>query len=241
MIFFLRRTFVLFAILSVASCATIPEVAYDRTGAGVKKIAFINIGFPEKATAPNVGMSAGNTMASFGLIGALIGGSIEATAQDARQDRLRDSISAQSFDALAFFKSELTVALETEGYEVVFLSAGDRTRSSHELELPTSVMGADAVFDVVTTGYGYLSSGKRWRPYMHTMVMLRDAKTSDVIMQNAVLYNDYLAQGNRISISPTEEYGWANNSDVGTDAEMTVAGLHDAINRSVGAIVTLLR
>ena len=235
----------LFVAISVAiwasACVTVPEVAYDRSTAAVQTIVLVEPGFPVKTQAPDAGNTAASAGSALGLVGALVGAAIEASAMSNRENTLEKIVTEKQFDARESFKQELSAALKAEGYRVIYLSSTEPDRTQHLPELPSVADDADAILDVVVTSYGYLTTGKEWRPHLHSKIILTRVGDNSVLMQNLVNYNDLLVQGTQISISPSPEYAFSDIENMEADADTVVAGLQEAVTKSVNAIVTLLK
>lgn len=235
-------SFFLVISLSVSACVTLPEVAYDRPTSGVQKIGLLAPGFPSKATTPDMGGGGAAAMAAAGgFVGALIGGAIAASIQSNRDGKLEEIVLNKDFNARALFQDQLINALQSEGYEVIRLPSGESNRTAHAAELPEDTQGVDAVFDVVTTSYGFLSSGGEWRPHMHSKVLLTRVSDNSIVMQNIVNYNDFMVAGTQISISPNANYSWQKFDGVLETPDLAIAAMEDSINQSVAAIITLLK
>ncbi len=229
--------------LVMAGCVTVPEVAYDREASSVQTIALLQPGFPDKPTAFDGAGTQDAMGAAGGLIGSLIGAAIDASTLARREGKLDTALEGTEFNARNQFVDSLVVKLEEQGYSVQILSAGDAARTEHESEPPAAIGVADAVFDVVTTSYGFASTGGQWRPHMYTKVILKSSKDQTVLMQNLVNYNPFYmaSQDANVSIPPDPQYSWPKFDDVVAQPDVAIAAMEEAVSKSVDAIVTLLK
>lgn len=227
--------------LLVSACSVSREVAYDRSNAGVQKIGLLTPGFPKKAHALDIGSSAVDKGAVAGPIGAVLGSAVDFGLKHRRKGRLDVITEEKQFQARSVFMEELTRVMQVEGYEIVYVESGAAHRENHLDDIPDKIEDVDALFDVVTTDIGFLSSGGLWRPHMQTLVRLRRADDNVILMQNKISYNDVSTDGHHVSISPDAQYGWKKFDDLAASPDEAVAALEDAIKRSVSAISVLLK
>ncbi|MEM9988414.1 MAG: hypothetical protein AAF723_02760, partial [Pseudomonadota bacterium] len=142
-----RIIFICFTLTAMAGCATYSGVPYERDVANVQSVAIATPTLPEKATVQQIA-SVGS---SFGLIGAMVDAGV---AQD-RNVRFREIISNEEYNAEEKFQTLLTETVTQRGYAVSKLSV---ERENQKLLEDYPNTEEDAILDVVSMSYGYLSA-----------------------------------------------------------------------------------
>lgn len=225
------------ALLSVAACATQPEIPYDRSASQSNKtIGLLTPGWssgPSSVLASDVGRS-------FGLIGALV----DASMQASRESELKQILVSKNIDVNAMFISRLKSNLEGKGFKVVAIEA-DAKRTALLKKYPAAADGVDSYLDVVVPNYGYLAAGiakdAPYRPWFVSQVKLVRATDSGVLMQDVVTYNTIGEAKNVVTLSPDPQYAFAGWSDIKAAPDRVAAGINDAADKSADAIANLLR
>lgn len=239
---FLKLGAVFTALLSVAACASQPEIPYDRSAAqNNKTIGLLTPGWssgPSSVLASDVGKS-------LGLIGALV----DASMQSSRENELKQILVSKNVDVNSKFIGRLKSNLEGKGFKVVAIDA-DGKRTALLKKYPSAADGVDSYLDVVVPAYGYLAAGiakdAPYRPWFVSQVKLVRATDSGVLMQDTVTYNTmtYNTIGeakNAVTLSPDPKYAFAGWSDLKAAPDDAVAGINDAADKSADAIAELLR
>lgn len=226
--------------LVLAGCASLQEIPYDRQAAGqIKTIGIITPHFPEDAQvvlATTVGQS-------LGLIGALV----DAGMQAARDSDFNKIVAGANYSAKTEFLRRLSQGLEGQGYTLVTVDAA-RPKMDFLKTYPAAAV--DAYLDIVVSGYGYIAAGigsdTPYRPYFMLKTRLVRATDSAVLMQDTVIYNPYIVQGNSqganaVTVSPDPQYLFPTFTNLKANPELAMKGLRDAVDKSAEATFTLLR
>jgi hypothetical protein len=225
------------ALLSVAACASQPEIPYDRSAAqNNKTIGLLTPGWssgPSSVLASDVGRS-------FGLIGALVDASMQAN----RETELKQILTSKNVDVNSAFVARLKANLESKGFTIVAISA-DGKRTALLKKYPSTSDGVDSYLDVVVPNYGLLAAGiakdAPYRPWFVSQVKLVRATDAGVLMQDTVTYNTIGEAKNVVTLSPDPKYAFAGWSDVTAAPDDVVAGINDAADKSADAIANLLK
>jgi len=226
--------------LSLAACASTPEIPYDHTAAGVHTIGVLTPGFPSGATvflASDVGQS-------FGLIGAAIDAGIQAN----RESRLGDALTSQRFVASATFWNGLAGTLAQRGYTVVPVFA-PQNRSDFVKQMPPSPSPVDAYLDIVVKDYGYMAAGiggsNPYRPFLVVQCKLVRASDSSTLMEDQIELNPLSTGGwgskKDITLSPDPAYAFPGIEDLTNDPKKAADGLGSAFAQTNATIGTLLK
>jgi hypothetical protein len=234
---FIRLGAAIAALLSLAACATQPEIPYDRSAAqNNKTIGLLTPGWssgPSSVLASDLGRS-------FGLVGALV----DAAMQANREHELNEILANQNANVNAAFIAHLKSSLEVKGFKVVMVDA-DGARTSLLKKYPSAPEGVDSYLDVVVPNYGYLAAGiekdSPYRPWFVSQVKLVRANDSGVLMQDVVTYNTIGAAKNVVTLSPDPKYVFVHWADLKTSPDQVAAGIADASDRSADAIADLLK
>jgi len=219
--------------LALAGCAA-PEIPLDKvTASQVKTIGLVTPRFPN---GPDV-ILASSIGQSFGLVGALIDAGLKAT----RDSQFQSLLQTQNFSEPDIFTQRLTDGLKSEGYNVVALPvARDQPDFLHQYP-PAQV---DAYFDVVVAGYGYLSAGigssLPYRPFILVRARLVKAQDSSVLMQDAVLYNNFGNLKNVITIPADGTTGFPDFSALVADPPNAIKGMQTATDKTTETVGKLL-
>ena len=182
-----RRTIVAIVVAIVVSgCAALPEIPYDRMGAGeIKRIGLIPPSLPKSASV----ILASSPGQSFGLVGAIV----DATLQARREGHFRMFLEDEHFSTQDVFTGRLKQQIEMQGYTVTTVNA-IRSGPNFVTKFPMD-SDVDAFLDVLVTNYGYISAGvgndTPYRPQFLVQVRLIRAKDSAVLLQDTIVYNPY--------------------------------------------------
>jgi hypothetical protein len=229
------------ALLFLCACAAPPVVPYDRSAAQTnKKIGLLKPGWPSGP----VSFLATDPGRSFGLIGALV----DAGMQSGRDTDLIALLADQHVEADKLFVSDLTTALEKEGYTVVMIPADNRTTYLKKYPAATA-NDVDSYLDIAVPTYGYMAAGiskdAPYRPWLAAAVKLIKASDGTTLMQDSVTYNSLNIMGNTVgnsvTISPDPTYAFSAWSDATADKQKAAAGVSDAVDKSAAAIADLLK
>lgn len=224
------------AALSVAACAS-PYVGtpYDRASASVTHIAMADDSVPPKLSAWEVASVGSN----FGLVGALVNAGIQA----GREDAMTRALSTVNFDPEARLEARVAASLATQGYDVAVVEGPLRDKREFLVSYPASSTPSDAYLDVVVTDYGYLSAGafQPWRPTASATVRLVSASdTSNVLMENVIVYNAMYAREGVITLTANPAYSFASQGEMEADPARLAAGIEDALNQIADTAAQLL-
>ena len=230
--------------VSLAACASIPEIPYDRSSAtDIKTIGVVTPSFPDNASV----VLASTPGQSFGLIGALIDAGIEAN----HESRLKAVLDKEKFSAKDMFLQRLTSGLEARGYTVVPV-AMTRTQADFATKYPTDdAPKVDAYLDLVTSGYGYAAAGIQdstpYRPSFVAKVRLVRAKDSSVLMQDVVAYNPIGPAAaaahakSMVTVAPDPGYQFSSFDGIENNPDLATRGLAVAIDQSAKTVSDLLK
>jgi hypothetical protein len=232
----MKKAVLALALLSlVAACAS-PFVAkpFDREAANVTAIAVVKDTLPEGAGITQVASAASN----FGLIGALVDAGIQASDQA----RLTAVLTTQKFDGEAAFLKALEAKVNERGFTG---SVVDVARNPRKRDFVDSFPGqptADAYLDVVSEGYGYISSGfgAPYRPAVSVKVRLISSASKQVLMDNLIEYNPLYPTEGAITLSPNPAYSFMNLDEIEQQPEKVAEGLTVALDETAAAIAKLL-
>lgn len=221
----------------VCSCATKPEIPYDRAAANVHSIAVVTPVFPNGASV----VLASSVGQSFGLVGALV----DAGIRENQESRLKAILNGQNFSARELFMKTLQDGLAADGYSVSAVNV-QRPNSRFLEQYPaTPEQQPDAYLDIVVNNYGYVSAGVMsdlpYRPQFYTTYRLVSARDKSVLAQDIVWYDAYNNPKNIVTISPAPEYVFDNVGMMEKRPADTVAGLRDAIVRSTQTVTGMLK
>lgn len=219
--------------LILAGCAA-PEIPYDKTVASqVKTIGLVTPHFP---SGPDV-ILATTVGQSFGLVGALIDGAMKAN----RDSQFKALLDAQNFVEPDILTKEVADGLKAEGYNVVMLPAPRDTADFLPQYPPAAV---DAYLDVVVNNYGYLSAGVGsalpYRPFILLRARLVKAQDSSVLMQDAVLYNNFGNTKNIVTIPADPTLGFPDFSSLVADPPTAIKGMQTATDKTAETVDKLL-
>lgn len=227
------------ALLASACASTYEPIPFDRTAAGVKSIAVMDDALPEK---PTVYMAA-TVGSNLGLLGALVDGSV----QSSRQKKMLEIFDGQGVDAENVLEQRLMANLKEKGYDVSMMDTGERDNRKLLKDYDGMGNGTDALLDVVSGGYGYVSAGlkKPWRPSAHFKVRMIDPQTGDILMENYIAYNPLGFTGQEakvgaITITPDPVYAFTKMEDMEADPEKTTAGIVAALESVADTMATLV-
>ncbi|MEM0929783.1 MAG: hypothetical protein AAGI89_10890 [Pseudomonadota bacterium] len=165
---------------------------YERDRAGVDDVGLLDDSMPDQ---PRVGQAA-SAGSSFGLIGALVDAGVQAN----RQSRINKLVEENPVDAEAMLEKAITEKLGALGYNVSLIELPEEEREKRELlesyDGLTTSEPVEAYLDLVTTAFGYLSSGvgKPWRPTVNVDVRLVSVDDGEVLMENKLSYNPLAAK-----------------------------------------------
>jgi hypothetical protein len=234
---FLKLGAVFAALLSVAACATQPEIPYDRSAtANNKTIGLLTPGWPSGPSA----VLASDMGRSFGLIGALV----DASMQSSRESELKQILVSKNIDVNSMFVGRLKSNLEGKGFKVVPIDS-DGKRAALLKKYPAAMDGVDSYLDVVVPNYGLLAAGiskdAPYRPWFVSQVKLVRATDAGVLMQDTVTYNTIGEAKNVVTLSPDPKYAFSGWSDVKAAPDDVVAGINDAADKSADAIANLFK
>jgi hypothetical protein len=226
------------ALLTVAACASQPEIPYDRTAApNNKTIGLLTPGWPSGPTA----FLASSPGQSFGLVGALI----DAGIQSGRETDLKQILDSQKVDANADFVTTLTSNLQAKGFTVVPVAADAKRNKALKKYPAAGTDQVDSYLDVAVTQYGYLAAGigsdNPYRPWCETSVKLVRASDGAVLLQDSVTYNSWLDIKNRVKLSPDPDYAFTAWTDAKASPEKTAQGVSIAARKTADAIGDLLK
>jgi hypothetical protein len=219
----------------VASCAS-PYVAkpFDREAAKVTSVAVVKDALPDSAGITQVASAASN----FGLIGALVDAGIQASDQA----RLTAVLMSQKFDGEAAFLKALEAKVAERSFTSSVVEVARNSRRRDFVENFTGQPTADAYLDVVSEGYGYISSGfgAPYRPAVSVKVRLVSSATKEVLMENLIEYNPLYPREGAITISPNPAYSFINLDEIERQPEKVAEGLTVALDETAAAIAKLL-
>ncbi len=226
------------ALICLGACTQVPLVPYDRSAAQENKtIGLLTVAWPSGPSS----VLAANVGASFGLVGALVNGAIQAN----RESDLTHMLTQQQVDANTIFVSSLTAELQKEGYAVIPVAA-DLKRSDFLKAYPAaSANPVDSYLDIVVTNYGYAAAGMGsaapYRPWLQAKVKLIKASSGSVLMEDMVSYNSLFTIKNVVTLSPDPAYAFPAWSDANADAKKTADGVAAAALQSAVAIADLAK
>lgn len=222
------------ATLSVAACATpYAAVPYEADTAGVETITLIEDVGSAKVLAYEVASVGSN----FGLVGALI----DAGVQSSRRARVEEALTAAEFDAQDYFRTELTTALETLGYDVETIQLGERERLEL-LETYPANDDVEAYLDVVLRSYGVLSSGAGtpFRPHSSAEAQLYRPGDGSILMRNTVHFNTIGTPTGQIVLTGDAADAFRNREDLLDDTDELLTAIKDAISQTAQTIAGLM-
>lgn len=220
--------------VALAGCAGTPEIPLDKvTASQVKTIGLVTPRFP---SGPDV-ILASSVGQSFGLIGALVDAGLKAS----RDSQFQSLLHTQNFSVPDIFTKELADGLKAEGYDVVSLPAA-RDQPDYLHQYPPAQV--DAYLDIVVGSYGYLSAGigssLPYRPFIFVRARLVKAQDSSVLMQDAVLYNNFGNLRNVITIPADGTTGFPNFDALVSDPPNAIKGMQTATDKTSEAVGKLL-
>ncbi len=222
----------------LCSCASQPEIPFDKSQANIKTIGVLTPSMPERPTiwlASDVGQS-------FGLIGALV----DAGMQSNRDTAFWKSIDGDKNPPRAAFLDALSASLHDRGFEVKQVAV---TRPDSKLlkTYPKSSDGVDAYLDIafIGNGYGYVAAGigksTPYRPYVYVNCRLVRASDGTTLMQDIVLNNSIIAQNKVVTVSANPAYEFTDFDSLTNDPKKAVDGMDDAFRRTADSVSDLLR
>jgi hypothetical protein len=220
--------------VALSGCAGVPEIPLDKaTASQVKTIGLVTPRFP---SGPDV-ILASSVGQSFGLIGALVDAGLKAS----RDSQFQSLLTAQNFSEPDIFTKQLSDGLKSEGYDVVSLPA-TRDQATFLQQYPPAQV--DAYLDVVVVGYGYLSAGVGsslpYRPFILVRARLVKTQDSSVLMQDAVLYNNFGNLRNVITIPADGTQGFPDFNSLVADPPNAIKGMQTATDKTSETVGKLL-
>ena len=220
-----------FAMSVLASCASLPpQQSFNKqSNQNIKKIAVLQM----RETEPGVFIM-NNPGASFGLIGGLIA---EADLA-AKRKKLREALSSANVDYVVSFKTQLNVAMEKRGYQLVWpdpiveTTKAPRTNNSIRKSYK-AVSNADAQLDVNFGFVGYAAAGaSKNAPYRPTGTVLAQLVSADgktkLFTETVVYHNVFNLQG-AVTVAPDENHNYPKFSDVEAAGPEAANGLKLAV------------
>ena len=226
------------AILLVG-CNTLPEIPYDRSGAGnIKTIGIITPSFPGEP----VVVLASTIGQSLGLVGALADAAMRSNREASFTSMLRE----RNFSAQDTFVQSLIAGLEAQGYSATVIPI-KRDNAEFATRYPKNAEPkVDAYLDLVTVVYGYYAAGIRgstpYRPVFAVRARLVRATDSSVLMQEQVIYNPLNPNAKvGVTIAPDPQYQFRNFDTLMADPDKAVQGLQGAIAKSTEMVTALLK
>lgn len=232
---YFRLIFVLLAAGQLSACAT-QSIPFDRQAANINSIDVLEPALPERA----VMYQAATAGASFGLVGALIDASIQAS----RGDKFEKMATAAGYQPDTELRGLLLAELQEHEFSVELFPL-ERTKAGF-LESYAGLGGdRDAYLDINVLGYGYTSVtyGKDWRPYIWLECRLVSRVTGKTEMQAVIYYNppsQYIGE-DAIKLAPSStDPSYDNIDEIVADPEKSLAALRGAMETAVDALGTLL-
>lgn len=235
----LRLAAIAAAGLLLCSCASQPEIPFDKSQASnIKTIGVLTPSMPEK---PEIWL-ASDVGQSFGLIGALVDAGMQAN----RDSAFWKSIDGDKNPPRAAFLNALSASLHDRGFAVKQIAV-HRPDDKFLNTYPKSGDGVDAYLDIVFSGtnYGYVAAGigksTPYRPYVYVNCRLVRASDGTILMQDIVLDNSVNVPKDVVTVSANPDYAFTNFDDLNGDPNKAVAGMDDAFRRTADSIGNLLR
>lgn len=172
--------------------------------------------------------------ASFGLIG----GMIAAADMASKRDRYNAIISADGFDALAYFKQQLDARMSEHGYILVWPDAqvetGELSRGSFGLRKTYGSVPVDAQLDVNFGFLGYAASGASdkspYRPTVTIGARLVSADGKQNLFTDYIYYNNIFNVKTAITIEASAGFSYPDFDSLEAAGRESIDGLKAAID-----------
>ena len=228
------------AVTSLAGCASQPEIPFDKSANGnIHTIGIVTPGMPDR---PNIWL-ASDVGQSFGLIGALV----DASMQEARDNKVEAMLVDQKMVPRQDFMSALQDSLKAQGYDSKVVTVDRKQGSYLKAYPPAAETGVDAYLDISGVNYGYVAAGigksTPYRPFVYTQFKLVRASDGEVLMQDTIYYDPVapFGQGKNITISPDPAYTFMDFDALEGAPKQTVSGIDASFHSTTDAISRLLR
>lgn len=230
------------AFVGLAGCVSNTEIPFDHaSNPGIKKIGILTVDVPNQASV----ILASDIGQSFGLIGALVDASMEAS----RESKFNALLHDKDVVAGSLMLGDLKTSLAEHGYTAVDIAA-DRSKPGLLKTYPAAGANAvDAYLDVSVFGYGYVAAGiaksNPYRPYVNLKVRLVREHDGAVLMEDTVLYNPVVRTGaivdKAVTISPDPSYAFSDFDALTGAPDKAASGLSGALDSSSHSIGTLVQ
>ncbi len=207
--------------LLVTGCAPqplAPTVAYDHQGG--KNIALLTPYIPPEETMLSIKpvTTAGAVLPEFGIIGGIIGGSIEQNAQNKRQANFTSLLNNHGFSAQTILTNAITRQLEAEGYTVSQISvarpSADFLKSYPQSQVPL----LDVV--LVQDGYCICAFENSYQPIIEMKYRLVAANGATTLAQGVFQYSS--ARGDQ---TPDSAYNYTTYSGFDASPQLAIKAL----------------
>ncbi|WP_370201060.1 hypothetical protein [Roseibium sp.] len=236
----MRRIAAVCLFVFLAGCATYKSVPFEQSSAQpVKTIALVK---PAVTNQGPIAMLATSYGQSFGLIGLLV----DAGMTGSREGTLQSILSADGFRIQDAVETELTTALEEQGYTVVMVNADRGSRREFLTTYPDTPEPVDAYLDVIVPGYGYAAAGvgdsKPWKPVAIMKTRLVRATDNKVLMRDDIVYNRLSeSRGDTVTITGDPQYSYPDFSGLENNRKQAAEGVRVAVRETAKTVGKLLK
>ncbi|MDE1896498.1 MAG: hypothetical protein KGH91_05460 [Rhodospirillales bacterium] len=188
-------------------------VAYQHQGG--KQIALVTPYIPPQESVVSLAPTtvAGTIGPAFGIVGGLIGGSIEADAAAKRNKTFTGLLTQDNFSAEPLLATAITKQLDVEGYTVTRISVPRPQGDFLSPYTPSSTPQLDVV--LVQLGYYKGGLGAPYQPMVELKYRLIASNGTTTLAQGAFQYS-----GMKGDQKPDPQFNYANFADIKANPEL---------------------
>lgn len=221
--------------LSVAACASpYPAIPFDSEAANIDTISLIEDVGEANVTAYEVASAGSN----FGLIGALV----DAGVQASRQNAVEEALAEAGFNAQEYFRTQLIVALEGQGYTVEIVEVSGRDNVKLLEVYPDDDGDVQAYLDASLQSWGVLSSGvgTPFRPHAAVEAQLYRPGDGSILMRDRIEVSSMFPREGQIQLSANPRDNFVNRDALLADPERLAGAISAAIDQTVDSLARQL-
>ena len=223
------RALAVAATIALASCATVPKQAYNRTAhPDIKVVGVIAVAPTAEYTVANLG----HPGQAFGLIGA----AIAISDMQSKSTEFTAAAKARGLDVAASFQERLVAAIEARGYRVKIVKA-ERPKAGFLERYDGLDADADAYVDAtISAGYACASSTADYFPIVLSGVRIVKRGSREIAYNETIAYGYEWKYGQPVQIPADPKYRFKDFAAIMADVPVAVEGLTDGVPKVIAQI-----